>query len=159
MDDQLAERIQPLKVIILAMAGGMVAFAVVAAVVANGESFKPDEKAGPLLLGVLGLLAAGESVAYVVLRHVVLAKLKAQEHGGSSADPASRIGEGFSTLTIIGGAMAEGLGLFGVVIYLISGNAWGLAAAGGALLAVLAQFPTRARIRSFTSAVSGQMEL
>ena len=112
MDDQLAERIQPLKVIILAMAGGMVAFAVVAAVVANGESFKPDEKAGPLLLGVLGLLAAGESVAYVVLRHVVLAKLKAQEHGGSSADPASRIGEGFSTLTIIGGAMAEGLGLF-----------------------------------------------
>lgn len=64
MGDELAQRLQPVKVVLLAMVFGVVGFAVVAYVLRRDGAFETNEKIGPLLLGLLGLLAMGELPAY-----------------------------------------------------------------------------------------------
>ena len=47
---------------------------------------------------------------------------------------------------IIPAAMIEGLGLFGTVIYLLTGAGWGLAATAAAIVLLIVIFPTPGRI-------------
>ncbi|MCP4592873.1 MAG: hypothetical protein GY842_19225, partial [bacterium] len=58
--------------------------------------------------------------------------------------------------TIIGAAMAEGFGIFGITVYALTDNAPVLIAPGVALLALALQFPTRAKLAKLVSSVSGQ---
>jgi hypothetical protein len=61
----------------------------------------------------------------------------------------SELTPGLKVLWIIPAAMAEGLGLLAIVIFLLTGYAVVLAAAAAALLILLGLFPTRDRVAQF----------
>jgi hypothetical protein len=60
------------------------------------------------------------------------------------------------SLRIIAAAMAEGFGLFGIVIFLVTGTAIALAAPVLALVILTRLVPTRDRISRFLAELSGQ---
>ena len=124
----------------------MTAFAVVA--VALDEQIADQADLAPLLLLVLVLLAAGEVGAYVAIRRSMMARFRRLlDQGGEPSGLAQHL----VPLWIIPAAMAEGLGLFAIVIFLLTGNAIALAPAAIVLLILLGLFPTRDRVAQFLS--------
>lgn len=152
-----ATRLRPVKVIIIAMAGSVLVLSVIALGLIQSGTAGPDRTLASFLLAALALLAVGELPAYLVIRQSIIARLRAK--GGSSANDACVYFVGpFTTLTIVGGAMTEGWGLCGAVVYLITGHPVALigpALAALVLLAVL--FPTEQRLRSFITNVTGRL--
>ena len=61
----------------------------------------------------------------------------------------------FVQLTIIGAAQAEGISLFGLVVYLVTGVQWTLVVPVLGLLLLAVLFPTRDRFRAFAARVTG----
>jgi len=155
MEDELAKRLQPVKVVLLAMVFGVIGFAAVAYVLLRDGAFETNEKTGPVLLGLLGLLALGELPAYLIIRQSVTAKLRRRWQVEEPVNhPATFFGQPIATVAILGGAMVEGLGLFGVLVYLLAGNSWGLAAPAAAVSLLLAQIPTRQSTERFVSSTT-----
>jgi len=128
------------------MVVGMTAFAVVAVALDDRIADRPD--LAPLLLLVLALWAVGDLIAYLALRRSMMAKLRRLLDQGSGP---SGLTQYLVSLWIIPAAMAEGLGLLAIVIFLLTGNALVLAAAAAALLILLGLFPTRDRVAQFLS--------
>lgn len=65
----------------------------------------------------------------------------------------ARIAANFVTLTLISGSLAEGFGLFGAVIYLITGDSYALVAPAIALFLIARLLPIRDRLARFTELV------
>lgn len=155
MEAELAKWLQPVKIVLLAMIVGLIGFAVVSYVLRKDGSFEAGEKAGPVLLGILGLMAIGELPAYLIIRQTIAGKTRRRWREEQPVnDPVSFFGQPIATVAILGAAMAEGLGLFGILIYLMAGNVWGLAVGGVAMILVLAQIPTRQSVDRFISAMT-----
>jgi hypothetical protein len=155
-DDVLA-LLQPLRLIVPAMALGVVIFAaiVIYLITVGGMSTTPD--LANLLLATLAALAVILLVTYVIVRKLVTEWLRrSQADPGSGAVAPAAVARGFFTTTLIGAAMAEGLSLFGIVILLVTGNWLALVAPAVGLLLILLQVPTRDRFNRFASSVTGQ---
>ncbi|MFQ5807112.1 MAG: hypothetical protein ACE5I3_11750, partial [Phycisphaerae bacterium] len=100
---------------------------------------------------------AAEIPAYALLRTAIMGNLRRTWDGRASDEvPKEELAKGFNLLTIIGGALAEGLSLFGLVILLVSGNWLAVAAPVIGLLLLAAQLPTRDRFNRFAGNVTGQ---
>ena len=157
--DQLAERLRPLRIVIVALAAGLLVLAVVGAVAVLSEAVPIDESLGPILLMVLGLVAFGEAVGYIMIRQGLVRKTRTRlESCATEIEQTAALANGFASLTIIGGAMLEGLGLFGAVIVLLAGQLVVLLAPALAILFLLTlAFPTEKKAREFIGAVTGQM--
>lgn len=124
----------------------MTAFAVVS--VAVEEQIADQTDLAPLLLLVLALLAVGEVGAWMIIRRSMMAKLRhLLDEGGEPSGLAQHL----VPLWVIPAAMAEGLALLAIVIFLLTGNVVVLAAAAAALLILLGLFPTRDRVAQFVS--------
>ena len=156
--DQLAERFRSLKTIIAVLAAGLLVLAVVAAVAVLSEAMPVDESPGRILLMVLGLVAFGEAVGYIMIRQGLVRKTRTRlERCAAEVEQMAALANGFASLTIIGGAMLEGLGLFAAVIVLLTGQLVVLLAPALAIVFLLTlAFPTERKAREFIGAVTGQ---
>lgn len=158
MDTQSpALNVKPLQIIALAMMFGMLSFMGVAWRLVEGGMMETTPDLANILLLVIAMLAVGEFGAYFVLRSVMRKRATAGAPptvANPNPPPGNTQGT-YAVITIIGCAMAEGVGLFGTVIYLVTGNKLGLVAAGVALVAILLQWPTEAKARQFLPASVG----
>ena len=153
--DQLTRRIRALKIIIAAMASGLFAVAVIVVALVTSGSMKVDDRLAPTMLIVLGGLAVCEAVGYVVFRQGIIGKtrLLLREHADDDQS-ASAVTNAFAVLTIVAGAMLEGLGLFGAVIMLVTAEQLALIGPALAILLLLAfVLPTEEKARNFASTV------
>lgn len=152
MDEQATKRLRGLRIIIAAMLGGMLAFGGVAVAIVRAGSIPQNEGLGSTLLLILGLLPLGEMPAYVVLRQATIARLRRScAESSSDVERTTSLLNGFATLTIIAGAMVEGLALFGIVIYMVSGKTLALLAPGVAIILLATIFPSVEKARQFES--------
>jgi hypothetical protein len=137
------------------MAGGLLVFGCVATVVRASGFVWPAEGMGTVLLLILAMLAVGETVAYGVVRQATMRNAqRSYETCSTDTERSALILNSFATVVIIGCAMIEGLGLFGVVIYLVSGKGLGLLAGALAVILLAASFPTAHKFHSFESSVT-----
>jgi hypothetical protein len=95
-----------LRIVRLALLGGVLIFGMVIAWMTGREGFVPDEESGRTLRLVFTVLAAGALVALAAVRGFQ-----------SRAEPGRR-----SSLAIAGWALGEGVALFGGVVWLIAGE-------------------------------------
>lgn len=152
--EQKTPTLQVLTIIILAMVMGLVTFSAVSLAI-GGVSNDPD-MARLLLLAAVAL-GVGEIVMYAVVRASTLAKARREyAERGSDDDLETFVMPSLATLTIVGAAMAEGWGLFGVVIHLVTGEKIALAMPVIALVLLVLRIPTRDRQSHFISSVTGR---
>jgi hypothetical protein len=134
-----------LRIIVLAMLGGVVVLTVIAYLL--GGTGEHDAGFVQMMSLVLGMLGVGQVIGYLVVRNSMLRRIRSAV--GSDAEPpwsADRVLPMLITVTIIGAAMAEGFGLFGAVLLLITGAYYFLAAPAIAILILLAHVPSRDRL-------------
>ena len=161
MNDQISQQIQRIKILVVAIAGGLIAFSVITFVLVSNGMVTPGEDAAKLLtimMVILCSLALGEVVAYYFIRNSIVDKIRTAWRGSDpSKGDDDKIVKGFSTITIIGCAMVEGLGLFGAIIGLITGNLYALIVSVVAVVFLIFQFPTGEKVRAFKATIAGRL--
>lgn len=112
-------------------------------------------KASRLLLLIWAGMALVDFPIFVLVRSVTLGALrKAWQAEPSDEDPTEDLLPRWQGTWIVGLAMAEALGLFALITYLITRDPIGLIAAAASGLVLLMMFPTRHRIRRFVEQVT-----
>lgn len=139
------------------MVRGVIALTAVSLVVDVKLNVESTERLGSSLLLGLALFALFELPAFVIVRQKVISELRRSWPDQSSGKrQALALGGALATITIIGGDMVEGAGLFGAVIYMLTDNGYGLIAAATSVVLLLLLFPTYRRIQDLKSKVTGQ---
>lgn len=153
---ELPKQLFPLQIIIPVMAAGMIAFGVITSVLTPVGKPEAIADLTNILLLVLALLAASEIPAFFIVRMGRIAKLRKTLSDRKPEECLKPIAATYLQITLIGAAMAEGIGLFGIVIVLITGN-WlvGLAPLL-ALLVLVMLFPRLGAFQSFASNATGR---
>jgi len=132
------------QLILLALALGVLSFGVVA--ITLRPSLQPSSpETGRLLAVVLVGLGVCEGAVYFLLRRGVLQRLAAEREQALTLVLQGALPPQLLTLTIIGGALAESIGLLGSVAYLVGAPALVIAAPVLSVALILVQVPTRAR--------------
>ena len=145
------------QVLIAALVFGMVSFAAVATVMAGQIGGPVDPKLATTLFIVIGGLAVSELIAFhVVVRPLFMKQTRDAAAALPEGDRAQHIEQRYLNLTIVAGALAEGVGLFGAATVLLTGRLEALAAPGLATIALLLIFPTQARLDRFSRAILDQ---
>jgi hypothetical protein len=134
------------RIIVAAMAGGVLMFVGVAAYLVELGEFPIKPELAGTLLPVLVIAAVGGLVGYVVVRSTML---KQPRPAGSGLAHPGKLGP-YGMIVLIGGALAESVGLLGVVVYLVSGSRLALLAPAFSVLLILAQWPTSAGLERWT---------
>lgn len=146
--------LSPLMIVVVAMVIGLVAFTAVSLAIGG---LAEDPALAQMLLLVCVVLGVSQIMAYAVLRKTTLARLRREyAERGSDEDLEMFLMPGMMQLTIIGVGMAEGWGLFGVVIHLVTGEKLALAVPAIALVLLVLRIPTRDRQAQFISNVIGR---
>ena len=139
----MQQSLRSLQIITGALVAGVLAFTVISFVVPLdfGEGMEDFESIAGFVLPMLALSCAG---GYVVIRKQMLARLRQrlEDKGfdGSSLPPE------YMGLTIVGAALAEGIGLFGVLAHWITGQPLFLFATVVAVGLMLLQIPTETKV-------------
>jgi hypothetical protein len=156
-NDKLHPNVQNLRLMIPAMAMGVIIFAAIVIFLVAGWRMNTDPTLENPLLLALAALAVMEIVVYVVMRKVITGNLRRRWLGHAAEDvPADELAKCFQTLTLVGAALAEGLSLFGIVTLLITGNWLAIAAPAVGLLLIALHFPTRDKFNRFAGNATGQ---
>jgi len=150
-------RAQPLRsaaIVHLALIVGLLTFGAVAVgLVAAGEPLG-DPALADTLLPVLALLAVAEAPAWLVVRKTFDARLAERADAAREELARGELPPELFQVALIGSALAEGVGLFGVVIHLLTGAVAALAAPAVAVVLIAVLVPTRAkgeaRLRALT---------
>lgn len=153
MDQDLDKQINALRLIIGAMAAGLIVFGTVT--LAIGERMS-DPGLAKLLLPVLAVLGTSEFIAYGVLRMATLNALRKDILSLAPAEVEIRALGTFCTLTLIRSAMAESFGLFGIVIVMVTGIKLVFAAPLLSLILLALGFPSRQKISDFIDTLTGR---
>lgn len=162
LNEAALQRVMPLRIIIPAMIVGVIGFAVVAG--ALGGSMVSAAEQAQMFLVILACMAVMEVIGYSVVRMVHLAQTRREIESAridaGPGDPSSAAqlvaASSYFTLTLIAAAMAEGIGLFGTVVFLITGAKPALAALGLALVVLVLQIPTRGKLADFVASATGE---
>lgn len=149
--------LRPPRLIVAAMFMGVLAFGAVSMFLVGTGRLRADPQLGTVLLLVLAIAVVSSIPVQLTVRRAMVGHARREWHG-SSADSAAltRLAGRFVALTIVVGAQAEGVSLFGVVVYLVAGVPWALVAPALGLLFLVALFPTRSRFGAFVSDVTGE---
>lgn len=135
------QRLLVMKVITVGLLGGVVAFAVTAAIIVWGFGREPFQE-GQLI----SLIAAGFAVMMFVA-HLVIPGVIAQSSRASADAPNREALYGvYQIKLIVALALLEGAAFFNLVALIIEHHWWSLAIAGGLLLCMLSLYPTRTRV-------------
>lgn len=156
-DDKLHPELQSMRVVVSAMAVGVIMFAaIVVFLIASGRMTGDPTLQNPLLLALLAV-AVMEIVAYVVVRKLITDKLRRRWLSQETEElPADDPAKSYQAITLIGAAMAEGWSLFGLVVLLITGNWLAIAAPAIGVVLIALHFPTRDKCNRFAGNVTGQ---
>src|SRR5262245_2239820 len=145
----MASRATPLRAtgIILAgfAAGTVILTGVVTFLRLSGER-ELDPAIGRILLVVFGLLVVLEIPVYLLVRKQSLARARAEKDAALELLRQGLVPQPLFSLTVVGAAMVEGLGLFAAVAILFGAPLYALAAPALAVALILAQIPTRERL-------------
>lgn len=145
----MAPQAPPLRVasvILVALVLAIVTFAGVVLFLRLSSERELDPAVGRLLMLTLGLLAVAELPVYVLVRKQLLARARSMETEALELLRQDLTPQPLFSLTIVGAAMAEGLGLLGVLAIMLGAPLYALAAPALAVALILAQIPTRARL-------------
>ena len=148
-----------LRIIIIAMMTGMLAFNVVAFVIgpvqdAGSIATETFDLRLVLLMVVLGLGILSMS-AYVLIPVLLKGKVRRQfENEQPKENPTEQLIGLVVTIGIFRGALCEGLGLFAGVGLLLTGDKLFLIATGFSMMGLLFTMPTAGRLSSFVSCVT-----
>ncbi len=148
------EQVRTLRILIGALIMGVLMITgVAAAMAATGKATQKD--IAMMLLLALGGLAIAELVAYRALVRPTILRQVRRNYAAAAEDAkeAFLLGQ-FTTMTILAAALIEGVGLFGAVILLITGQWAAIAApliAAGALAFLM---PSREAVDRFRREVS-----
>ena len=136
------------RIILGAMAMGVLAFAAVAAYLRATMKLAGDPSVPTLLAYVLVGIALSEVPAYLLLRKVFIERARQQREESMEALRKGLAPLPLATFTILAAALIEGPGLFGAVI-LILGAPWAVIAAPILSVAlILLHMPTRERLEA-----------
>ena len=95
-------------------------------------------------------MVPGAMGAYVVSRGAMISHLRNSVAYADSPEETQKAAlTVYYNLTILGGAMAEGIGTFSTGLVLVNGQAWLLVFPAAAILILLSQIPSESRIRSW----------
>jgi hypothetical protein len=125
---------------------------------ASGQAAAGGMPMPALLRLVWGALAAGELLMFPIVRRANLKLLVEEPATDEQADRESLI-QSFRQLSIIAGALAEGLALFGGVILLLTGNPMDALLVALPLLALAVMFPTAAKQQAFVQRIHNERAL
>jgi hypothetical protein len=152
-------QIQPMRVIVLAMAMGILTFLVISVVLRSTGALADAGRTGGVLLLVLGVFTASAVGGLIVVRQMMISR--ARQTLGTAHEPAEpdQLTQAYLMMTLISAAIVEGASLFGVVTYMLEGDWYALVVPGVGLIALLGVlFPTESRRAAFTRAVdAGRM--
>lgn len=155
IDETKAENVLlMLRGVIAAMAMGVATFAGISLYLVQTGTMGNQPDLGKILLLVLAAMAIAELPAYFVIRRVLVGQLRGQLEAAGASERDQLIGQGFSSTVIIGAAMAEGLGLLGVLTYLLSGQWVALVAPVLTLIVLISLFPSRWKLDNFAEEVT-----
>jgi hypothetical protein len=155
--DGVPPSLRQLRLIIPAMAMGVILFAAVVVFLVTSGSITADAALANVLLLALTALAAAELVGYLIARKALTGRLRQQWLGHAAEDvPPHELARAFQALTLIGAAMAEGLSLFGLVIVLVTGSWPAIVAPAIGLLLIALLFPTPDKFSRFAGSITGQ---
>lgn len=149
MPSQMAAHAPPIRnpqIILAALAGGVLTFAGVATYLRLSGMEMGESELARLLPVLVVVLAAAEFPVYLLLRKAFLAPVRAARAESLGLVEQGRIPLQLQTLAILGAALAEGVGLLGVVTVMVGGSWYVLAAPALSVVAILALLPTRARL-------------
>lgn len=153
MGQEVDARILPLKMIVGAMAMSLIVFGAVVLVIGPIDI---DPELGRILLAVLIGMAVMEAVGYTVFRGIQISAARRRlEEEPAAEDAESRVMGTWSSLILIRSAMAEGLGLFGLAIVLVTGMRAALVAPVLALAFLAISLPSRQKLTQFTAGITG----
>jgi len=139
------------------MISAVLAFAVVAAFLVRSGQFPTRPENAGLMAAVLVVVALGALVAYRLLRYRMVWNLRRAWHERvSSADAGRELAGPFFTLRLIPAALAEAVGLLGVVFHLLSGSPWMLAAPALAAGTLVTLFPSPDAAARFVRQITGR---
>lgn len=144
--------ISSLRIIVLALMGGLVMFAVIAVVLRLQGLVAPVPQAETVLPIVVLVTLLGSVGLSFAVRSRLLAEVKKSKAEALAELRADRVPQAFATATIIGAASIEGPGLLGIITVLLGGPWYCLAAPIVAIGVMLWTLPDRQR---FEEAVQG----
>ncbi len=131
------------RILMMALVIGVCALAAYGGYVHFGPGEVPEAPEGSMLLNTL-LIAAVATLPVLLLLRSVLVR--------AARDMYSRDIEGFcrsyQVACIVQGALVEGVGLFGGIVYLLTGDVIALGVAGGAALLILLLMPSESSVNT-----------
>jgi len=148
MNLTIEKQLLRLRIIVGAMAAGVISLMVVAFVVVASRPPPRDDELAAILLAVMGFMALSDLPAYVLIRTTLRTKLRDTVRQDTQTDPLMSVLRAYSTITIIAAAMAESVGLFGGVIYLITGHVLAFGGPIVTLVVLFALFPSVQKVRN-----------
>lgn len=143
--DQTASCAQ-LRIVIAALAAGVLVFAVVAQVL--GPFHKPGENElfDTYLPGIIPAVAAGALVGRAVLGAVLTKQLSEQRNTALEQAKQGLVPNPLRSLTIIGAALFEGVGMLAGVALLLTGHWSSYLAIAFSLAGILYHLPTQEKV-------------
>jgi hypothetical protein len=151
MAPSVEEAVRASRIIVGGLMAGLLLFMAVAMVIAP-LSRAPDPTFTAMLLGSLGVLAAGCAGGYRVVRRSIVGKTRTRLDGLTSEGDAVPLAIGpYRELVIVRGGLTEGPAFFALVTYMLTGNVLALGVAGAALILLGAHFPSTDEMRAFTA--------
>lgn len=144
-----------LRIIVAGMAAGLLLFGGAAFAVGPLVA-TPDPAFEQILLGAVAVVTVANAVAFTVLRAAKVRGLATRRTAlRTSADPARELLGDYRNLVLIRSGLCEAPGFFALIIYMLTGQRLALVVAGGALLALVAAFPSREALQGFAREVTG----
>jgi hypothetical protein len=138
----LGQRVRTMQILWAGIVIGAVVFAIV--VVAVGSLNQPPQGNILSLVGVV--FTAMDFVAFLVMPGIMAKNAAAQLQGMPEEERWCGI---YQTKLIIGLALLEGVVFLNLIACMQEHNWWSLAIAGGLVLLMLLQFPTRTRLEQW----------
>lgn len=156
----LDRRIQVMRIILVALMGGVGALMVIAVVMRTGGQFGPPRE-NPVITYVSFAYAAGIFAAHAFVPNRVAAGVRrrlagdvapsAPDDTGLSPDEKS-LCAAYQTRLIVAAALVEGAAFMFLIAYMIEGNWISLAAGVACLVLLAAKFPTENGVRRWMEA-------
>lgn len=154
-DPDVDKPVRALRIVVAAMIAGTLAFGMVALLIGTQRPSAPG--LARVLLITLGLLGIWELAAGVSVRRSIMAKARRSLEALPPGEvTTAQLMPAITTVTIVTCAMAEGFGLFGLVVFLLTGSTPALPAPLIALIVLTFQFPTRDRVSRLVSDLTGR---
>ncbi len=159
-DDAITRMILTVRLVLLAIAAGIIVLGVVAGVLVTGGNIPAQPKLGSLLLPALLVVAAMMVVVFLLVRQLMLAGLRRGEPGDRAGEvPAQKLLGRFQALTIVGGTLVELPALFGVVVFLLTRQWVALLVPALGLGSLILLFPSRDKFTRFADGINGSREV